>query len=269
MHALSALVCVLQCCGYVAISTFVEYRWYHRRMGSVGAWKTQPGKMHFAGEDARGRSKGYRWGLPALDLIYPNYRRSLASSNQKRHESHAWFATCNLVTSSLFAGATCEAYLSSWRSTLVNDDAENMDVFKIVIGLALAVTWQSVLEYYWHRAMHLPAVYAKLHKFHHHYKAPQPWDDLFIHPLESFGYCLILYSPAFCIPNLPVASFLSYMSIMGVCGILDHCGVRIQVRLFYVLYQIAIRGMTSCFVHRRRSGSTTRSFTTCTTRRST
>ena len=79
-----------------------------------------------------------------------------------------------------------------------------MDVFKIAIGLALAVTWQSVLEYYWHRAMHLPAVYAKLHKFHHHYKSPQPWDDLFIHPLESFGYCLILYSPAFCVPNLPV-----------------------------------------------------------------
>ena len=111
-----------------------------------------------------------------------------------------------------------------------------MDVFKIAIGLALAVTWQSVLEYYWHRAMHLPAVYAKLHKFHHHYKAPQPWDDLFIHPLESFGYCLILYSPAFCIPNLPVASFLSYMSIMGVCGILDHCGVRIQVSLFQSLH---------------------------------
>ena len=143
-----------------------------------------------------------------------------------------------------------------------------MDVFKIAIGLALAVTWQSVLEYYWHRAMHLPAVYAKLHKFHHHYKAPQPWDDLFIHPLESFGYCLILYSPAFCVPNLPVASFLSYMSIMGVCGILDHCGVRIQVSLFYVLVLCAIK-MTSCFVHRHRSGSTTRSSTTCTTRRST
>ena len=31
------------------------------------------------------------------------------------------------------------------------------------------------------------------------------------------------------------------MSIMGVCGILDHCGVRIQVRLFYVLYQCAIK----------------------------
>ena len=120
MHALSALVCVLQCCGYVAISTFVEYRWYHRRMGSVGAWKTQPGKVHFVGEDARGRSKGYRWGLPALDLIYPNYRRS-HTANQKRHEPLAWFATCNLVTSSLFAGATCEAYLSNWKSTLVND----------------------------------------------------------------------------------------------------------------------------------------------------
>ena len=76
--------------------------------------------------------------------------------------------------------------------------------------------------------MHLPRVYRVLHKFHHHYKSPQPWDDLFIHPAESFGYCAILYSPAFCVPSLPVASFLLYMSIMGVCGVLDHCGVKMS-----------------------------------------
>ena len=26
--------------------------------------------------------------------------------------------------------------------------------------------------------MHLPAVYARLHKYHHFYKSPEPFDDL-------------------------------------------------------------------------------------------
>lgn len=233
MHALSVGVFAFQFCGYVALSTWVEWRWYHRRRGEERQWKTQSGKMHgtihrgaaACDGDGRGR-RGYAWGLPALDLVRAN------PSSNGRHPSHARFATCNLVVSSLFAGATCEAYLENCDgksfglgSTLVQS-SEVAGLAKVLVGTLLAVTWQSVLEYYWHRAMHLPRVYRVLHKFHHHYKSPQPWDDLFIHPAESFGYCAILYSPAFCVPSLPVASFLLYMSIMGVCGVLDHCGVR-------------------------------------------
>ena len=41
--------------------------------------------------------------------------------------------------------------------------------------------------------MHLPWFYKRFHKMHHHYKAPRPFDDLYIHPLESFGYYLIFF----------------------------------------------------------------------------
>ena len=228
MHALSVGVFAFQFCGYVALSTWVEWRWYHRRRGEEREWKTQSGKLRGSSRrgargDGDGRGRGYAWGLPALDLVRAN-------PPDGRHPSHAAFATCNLVVSSLFAGATCEAYLAGgdafgFGSTLV---ASEVAFAKVLVGALLAVTWQSVLEYYWHRAMHLPRVYRAMHKFHHHYKSPQPWDDLFIHPAESFGYCVILYSPAFCVPSLPVASFLLYMSIMGVCGVLDHCGVRMS-----------------------------------------
>ena len=34
---------------------------------------------------------------------------------------------------------------------------------------------------------------AALHRHHHFYKSPQPFDDLCIHPLEAFGYYVILY----------------------------------------------------------------------------
>ena len=33
-----------------------------------------------------------------------------------------------------------------------------------VITAVAAVTWQLVWEYYWHRLMHLPAFYRRLHK---------------------------------------------------------------------------------------------------------
>ena len=79
---------------------------------------------------------------------------------------------------------------------------------------------------------HLPFFYRHFHKLHHFYKSPQPFDDLLIHPLEAFGYYLILYSPAFLVPQ-SVLSFLLYMAVMGVCGVLDHCGVDMRVLGLY------------------------------------
>ncbi|RYG50010.1 hypothetical protein EON66_12330 [archaeon] len=54
--------------------------------------------------------------------------------------------------------------------------------------LLVATVWQSVLEYYYHRLMHLPAVYRHLHKYHHANTAPEPFDDMLIHPFE--GACV-------------------------------------------------------------------------------
>lgn len=80
--------------------------------------------------------------------------------------------------------------------------------------------------------MHLRPVYGRLHKFHHFYKSPEPFDDLMIHPLEAFGYYLQLYSPPFLIA-MPLSSFLAYMAVCGVCGVLDHSGVKVSVPGLY------------------------------------
>jgi sterol desaturase/sphingolipid hydroxylase (fatty acid hydroxylase superfamily) len=73
------------------------------------------------------------------------------------------------------------------------------------------------------------AFYKRFHKYHHHNKAPEPFDDMLIHPLEAFGYYCILYSPPFLVPMHP-ASFAAYMVLMGVCGILDHSGVKVCIQ---------------------------------------
>ena len=100
----------------------------------------------------------------------------------------------------------------------------------VLVELLGAIFLQSVLEYWWHLLMHQPAVYKKLHKFHHHYKAPEPFDDLFVHPLESFGYYCILYCIPFVIP-VHVFSMLLYMVILGIFGIMDHSGIKWAVQL--------------------------------------
>ena len=61
---------------------------------------------------------------------------------------------------------------------------------------------------------------------HHYYKSPQPFDDMYIHPLEAAGYYCILYSPAF-IFRMHWIGFAVYMAIMGTCGVLDHCGIQV------------------------------------------
>jgi sterol desaturase/sphingolipid hydroxylase (fatty acid hydroxylase superfamily) len=60
----------------------------------------------------------------------------------------------------------------------------------------------------------------------------QPFDDLYIHPVEAVGYYMILYSPPLLLP-IHKWGFALYMAIMGLCGVLDHSGIRVVVPGFY------------------------------------
>ena len=112
-----------------------------------------------------------------------------------------------------------------------------------VLGwFAVAYIYENVVEYVWHRAMHLPWCYRTMHKYHHTYKAPEPFDDLYIHPLEAAGYYCILHSPAFLFPQ-PLWSYLLYMAWMGATGVLDHSGVKLE--LPFDIYDTEAHGASS------------------------
>jgi sterol desaturase/sphingolipid hydroxylase (fatty acid hydroxylase superfamily) len=80
--------------------------------------------------------------------------------------------------------------------------------------------------------MHLPYLYAKLHRHHHTYKSPQVFDDLMIHPLEAFGYYVLLFSPSLVVSQ-HYAGMLIYMSLCGLFGVLDHSGIALRLGPFY------------------------------------
>ena len=62
----------------------------------------------------------------------------------------------------------------------------------VCVGVfVMAMLQQQVLEYYWHRFLHLPTPYAYIHKVHHFYKSPEPFDDMYAHPFEILGEPLL------------------------------------------------------------------------------
>ncbi|CAM9736513.1 unnamed protein product [Heterosigma akashiwo] len=107
-----------------------------------------------------------------------------------------------------------------------------VDLRKVFLGLVKALVFQSICEYYWHLLMHTGPMYKRFHKFHHHYKVPRPFDDMYIHPIESFGYYCIFFAPAHVL-KISAVSFSLYVVILGTCGVIDHSGCSFKVPLLY------------------------------------
>lgn len=142
---------------------------------------------------------------------------------------HAIFFAINLFNSALFAGLVTELTVRG-QSSITFDP--NLTITSWILQLTGIVLWENLVEYYWHRAMHLPTIYRFLHKYHHRFKAPEPFCDMFIHPLEAFGYYCILYSPAILF-RIDYYTLIAYMIIMGVCGVLDHSGIKLRIPFVY------------------------------------
>lgn len=197
--------------GYALKSLLLQYVFYYRGQNEVAVWKTQPGDMAGVGQ---------LFGLPGI------------SSKPDRQPYHRLFTSFNLLMAGLFAAGTSEICIRGQcrmsdlsLSSLTDGSGRLMEVFG---GLFISICFEIVAEYYWHRAMHSRFFYAHLHRFHHAYRAPSVYDDMYIHPLEAFGYYCILYAPPFLFP-LPLPSFLLYMGVMGICGVLDHSGIKIRL----------------------------------------
>mmetsp|Transcript_4795 Transcript_4795/g.30408 ORF Transcript_4795/g.30408 Transcript_4795/m.30408 type:complete len:270 (+) Transcript_4795:2589-3398(+) len=224
MHAVSAFAFALQFVGYVLLS-----------------WWLMQKRRNQANVDGMLERKRWEGTWPGLVLV------GYAHSSTRMHPKQPAIATVNLVVSAFVAGCVAEATARE-RSAIVvpwqhaQQHRASSWLMWILAGLwdtlhwwplVKAVAWQALLEYYWHRLMHLPWFYRRFHKLHHYQKDPGPFDDLLIHPAEAFGYFCILYSPAFVLGPMPLGSFLAYMGIMGVLGVLDHSGVEFAIPFLY------------------------------------
>jgi len=236
LHGVSVAAFCGEACGYVALSSLLQRRWYFMRSRSAASWRCQASVTPHAPDGEEHGSVGRAWvcGLPALEWVRGKAHEGAVSTQRRRHRLHARFATCNLLLSASFAAAVTELTVRG-RSSLTRHCGDSRAACSVhfLSGLLASLIWQSVLEYYWHAAMHTSVLYQRFHRFHHTYKSPQPFDDLFIHPLEACGYYAILFSPAVAFPELHLASFLAYMALCGVFGVLDHSGIKLRLGSYY------------------------------------
>lgn len=195
--------------GYIIQSSLLQFFFYYSSTKSGSRqWKIQT-------EKGLG-DLGIFWAVPFL-----------SEGKSSRAKDHALLTALNLITASCFAFIITELCVRG-KSRMSFQSVEEYGLTTIIHDLFIAVTFENIAEYYWHRFLHSKLMYKRFHKFHHYVKSPEPWDDMYIHPLEAVAYYTILYSPPFLF-RCHHYSFLLYMIIMGLCGTLDHSGVKLNI----------------------------------------
>lgn len=221
--------------GYILQTSILQYWFYYKQGYNPRRWKIQSPPTQDLPEQSnefQRQKAANSLGAPIGGHLNELYGWPLFSNKPHRAPYHRLFTSINLLVASSVAGFTCHASAMRWNQMTFHQLIEPDEYWEVMIQFLLAVTYQSVVEYYWHRLMHWKYCYRYLHKFHHSYKSPEPWDDMYIHPLEAFGYYCILYGPPFLFP-IHKYSFIGYMIVMGLCGVLDHSGIKVEVPGLY------------------------------------
>ncbi|KAF0714042.1 Aste57867_4084 [Aphanomyces stellatus] len=147
-----------------------------------------------------------------------------------RSPHHMTIVSFNLIMAATFAMLSTELHVRGHSRMCFDDSSPPSSL--VVSQAVLAMLGSNLVEYYWHRLLHIRALYVRVHKVHHHYKRPQPFDDMYMHPFEGAIYFCILYGPPFVLP-MNVHAFILYMVVMGLFGVLDHSGLSFHIPLVY------------------------------------
>jgi sterol desaturase/sphingolipid hydroxylase (fatty acid hydroxylase superfamily) len=181
--------------GYTILSNLLHYIYfYNNSITSLNKWKIQPNKIDNIG----------------------TFHFSLFGFSIKKNSAapfHSLIGFINLFNVCLMALILTELTIND-KTLMKFNEINQFGIINIVKYFFIAFIYENIVEYYWHRAMHLPVCYKNFHKYHHYYKYPEPFDDMYIHPIEAIGYYSILLSPPFLF-NIHIYSFLIYMVVMG------------------------------------------------------
>lgn len=225
---------------YNTVSYGLQYYYYYYRAATYHEWKLQIKQGTDALNDPvpwipffghhKPRSAPYHQILTTLNTTVAAIFAALTTEYTLRGRNYLYYQHLPF--------ADKESILSYSVSNPVDQGMYTLLYCVSTIGylffeFLVAVIWENIAEYYWHRCMHTPFMYQRFHKLHHRYRSPMPFDDMYIHPLEAIGYYMILYSPPF-LGSIHLYAFLGYMALMGITGICDHSGIRIK--LFWNIY---------------------------------
>eukprot|EP00761_Pharyngomonas_kirbyi_P003258 gb/GECH01003262.1/.p1 GENE.gb/GECH01003262.1/~~gb/GECH01003262.1/.p1 ORF type:complete len:267 (+),score=61.53 gb/GECH01003262.1/:1-801(+) len=212
LHYISIIGFFVTLIGYTGLSSLLQFHYYRKQRNQPNQWKIQHDKtQHLTNQQSI-----FSWWLPIL------------RSKPNRAPYHDLFASINLLLAAIFQATGIEVSMREvgflWQRYNPNT------IGFTIVSVFLLFLYMNVAEYYWHRLMHIPFFYRRWHKIHHSYKSPEPFDDLYVHPIEQFGFMCILHFPSLIVP---FSSYFYYILLNASQGILDHSGIDLNIPILY------------------------------------
>ena len=158
----------------------------------------------------------YKWGRHGYAKIDPRP----PSSRQIRLEI-AW----SFSTTAFFALAGV-LIIELWARGFVRVSLGPFNFWAGLFSFLVLVLLHETYFYFTHRWMHLPKVFARVHRVHHESKSPTPFAAFSFHPLEAALEAAILPLLAVLIPAHAYA-FLAFLLFMTVLGVTNHLGFEL------------------------------------------
>lgn len=163
-----------------------------------------------------GSSYLYYWRLRVERFFPPEQRRKHEWAEVKKE----WLWSFYNVLGNAAMTAPLYALIVSGRSKVYFDVAEH-GIPYLLFSSALLLVLTELLVYWAHRLLHLPALYTRLHVYHHQFRTPSPWTSMAFHPLDSFMQAAPHHLCAFLFP-MHVGVYFSAIMFLQVWSTLIH-----------------------------------------------
>lgn len=134
-------------------------------------------------------------------------------------DSCVW-AVLGITGGTLLAAPLQMAALSGWGQTYYAVEDYGLGYLALSVLLLLALT--ETLIYWIHRALHLPALFGRIHMGHHQFREPTPWAGFAFHPMDAFAQALPYHIAAFLFPlNIWVYTIMMSLVMLWAVSIHD------------------------------------------------
>ena len=144
----------------------------------------------------------------------------LTPSNE-RHEIIV--GTINILYGGSLSGIV-SCWIANGNYTTLYYHPDDYGYLYLIVSIVIVFLYIEAAVYYFHRAMHLPFFYKRIHKHHHRYHSPTPYSAVAMSPIEISCIEIIFVVPLFVIPVYAWA-FAANLLYINYYGMIDHSGV--------------------------------------------